>query len=49
VPREQMAAFITRTQDSALRRGSKRASRTPTAFYLMAPTSGLRNPSHTSC
>jgi hypothetical protein len=26
VPREQMAAFITRTQDSALRRGSKRAA-----------------------
>jgi hypothetical protein len=25
VPREQMAAFITRTQDSALRRGSRRA------------------------
>lgn len=26
VPREQMAAFITRTQDSALRRGNRRAS-----------------------
>ena len=26
VPREQMAAFITRTQDSALRRGSRRAA-----------------------
>lgn len=26
VPREQMAAFITRTQDSALRRGNKRAA-----------------------
>jgi hypothetical protein len=26
VPREQMAAFITRTQDSSLRRGSKRAA-----------------------
>ncbi len=26
VPREQMAAFITRTQDSALRRGSQRAA-----------------------
>jgi hypothetical protein len=26
VPREQMAAFITRTQDSALKRGSRRAS-----------------------
>jgi hypothetical protein len=26
VPRQQMAAFITRTQDSALRRGSKRAA-----------------------
>src|SRR5262252_4824820 len=26
VPREQMAAFITRTQDAALRRGSRRAA-----------------------
>src|SRR6185312_2955776 len=26
VPREQMAVFITRTQDSALRRGSRRAT-----------------------
>ncbi len=26
VPRDQMAAFITRTQDSSLRRGSKRAA-----------------------
>jgi hypothetical protein len=26
VPREQMAAFVTRTQDSALRRGSRRAA-----------------------
>src|SRR5262252_9522243 len=26
VPRQQMAAFITRTQDSALRRGSRRAA-----------------------
>src|SRR6478736_7448460 len=26
VPREQMAAFVTRTQDSALRRGSRKAA-----------------------
>src|SRR5262252_6246299 len=26
VPRDQMAAFVTRTQDSALRRGSRRAA-----------------------
>src|SRR4249920_2545739 len=26
VPRDQMAAFVTRTQDSSLRRGSKRAA-----------------------
>jgi hypothetical protein len=38
VPREQMAAFITRTQDSALRRGSRRAAlaqwATPTALPI---------------
>src|SRR6516162_3011693 len=42
VPREQMAAFITRTQDSALKRGSKRAALdqfwTTTPNY--PPTSG---------
>jgi hypothetical protein len=32
VPREQMAAFITRTQDSALRRGSRRAALGQWAF-----------------
>src|SRR5215471_4107140 len=40
VSRDQMAAFITRTQDSALRRGSKRAalqqSWTTTPRYLSA-------------
>jgi hypothetical protein len=46
VPREQMAAFITRTQDSALRRGSRRAALgqwwTPTpALGLPSTTVGI--------
>jgi hypothetical protein len=43
VPREQMAAFITRTQDSALKRGSKRAALqhwwTPGATGVLRSTS----------
>jgi len=42
VPREQMAAFVTRTQDSALRRGSRRAAlgqwSTPSAVPLTGRT-----------
>jgi hypothetical protein len=42
VPREQMAAFVTRTQDSALRRGSRRAAlnqwATPTAVPMTGRT-----------
>jgi hypothetical protein len=42
VPREQMAAFVTRTQDSALRRGSRRAAlaqwSTPAAVPLTGRT-----------
>jgi hypothetical protein len=48
VPREQMAAFITRTQDSALRRGSRRAAlgqwATPTALPLTGRTAVENNP-----
>ena len=33
VPREQMAAFITRTQDSAIKRSSRRASRSAPAVW----------------
>jgi len=44
VPREQMAAFVTRTQDSALRRGSRRAGldqwATPTSVPVTGRTSG---------
>src|SRR5580765_3492557 len=43
VPREQMAAFITRTQDSALRRGNRRAAlnqwATPTSLPVTGKTS----------
>ena len=48
VTREQMAAFITRTQDSALRRGSRRAAlkqwETPTSFPDSALTVVDANP-----
>lgn len=40
VPREQMAAFITRTQDSALKRGSRRAS--SNAWWTPTSTGALR-------
>jgi hypothetical protein len=40
VPREQMAAFITRTQDSALRRGSRRASLGQWAIPTALPMTG---------
>src|SRR5262252_3855424 len=48
VPREQMAAFVTRTQDAALRRGSRRAAlkqwATPTVAAHLSGTS-----SHPTC
>jgi len=37
VPRQQMAAFITRTQDSALRRGSRRAALGQWSFPNIVP------------
>jgi len=40
VPREQMAAFITRTQDSALRRGSRRAALNQWATPATVPMTG---------
>src|SRR5262244_2086872 len=40
VPREQMAAFITRTQDSALRRGSRRAALAQWATPPTLPNTG---------
>jgi DNA-binding beta-propeller fold protein YncE len=40
VPREQMAAFIIRTQDSALRRGSRRAILGQWSTPLNVPTTG---------
>jgi hypothetical protein len=40
VPRDQMAAFITRTQDSALRRGSRRASLNQWATPASLPFAG---------
>jgi Repeat of unknown function (DUF6923) len=40
VPREQMAAFITRTQDSALRRGSRRAVLNQWATPTTLPMTG---------
>src|SRR5580765_8269153 len=40
VPREQMAAFITRTQDSALRRGSRRAALNQWATPVALPFPG---------
>ncbi len=40
VPREQMAAFITRTQDSVLRRGSRRAALGQWAPPLRAAKTG---------
>jgi DNA-binding beta-propeller fold protein YncE len=40
VPREQMAAFITRTQDSALRRGSRRAGMNHWETPAALPNSG---------
>jgi hypothetical protein len=42
VPRDQMAAFVTRTQDASLRRGSRRAAlnqwATPTALPMTGRT-----------
>jgi len=38
VPREQMAAFITRTQDSALRRGSRKAALGQWGFPTQVPS-----------
>jgi hypothetical protein len=40
VPRQQMAAFITRTQDSALRRGSRRAALNQWATPTTVPLTG---------
>jgi DNA-binding beta-propeller fold protein YncE len=40
VPREQMAAFVTRTQDSALRRGNRRAALNQWATPTSVPLSG---------
>jgi len=40
VPREQMAAFITRTQDSALKRGSHRAALNQWAIPTSVPSTG---------
>jgi hypothetical protein len=40
VPREQMAAFVTRTQDSALRRGSRRAALNQWATPTGVPVTG---------
>src|SRR5215813_3250029 len=40
VPREQMAAFITRTQDSALKRGSRRAALNQWATPAALPLTG---------
>ena len=38
VPREQMAAFVTRTQDSALKRGSRRAALNQWAIPTFVPS-----------
>jgi hypothetical protein len=47
VPRDQMAAFTTRTQDSALRRGSRRAAleqwATPTTLPMTGRTTNHRH------
>lgn len=40
VPREQMAAFISRTQDSALKRGSRRAALNQWAIPTSVPSTG---------
>ena len=40
VPREQMAAFVTRTQDSALKRGSHRAALDQWAIPTAVPVTG---------
>ena len=40
VPREQMAAFVTRTQDSALKRGSHRAALNQWAIPTPVPSTG---------
>jgi hypothetical protein len=40
VPRDQMAAFTTRTQDSALRRGSRRAALAQWSTPTVLPTTG---------
>ena len=53
VPREQMAAFITRTQDSALKRGNRRAALqqwwTPTEAAALRTISGFSSPVDIVC
>jgi hypothetical protein len=53
VPREQMAAFITRTMDQSLKRGSRRAALQqfwqPTVPIALTPTSAGDSPTRIAC
>jgi hypothetical protein len=53
VPREQMAAFVTRTLDQSLKRGSRRAAlrqwATPTSVPFTGTTTVGNSPEHVEC
>jgi hypothetical protein len=54
VPREQMAAFVTRTLDQSLKRGSRRAAlgqwwTTDEFRYALEPDTGGQNPQYLAC